>query len=300
LKRLHALNICDVKHLCCHLGTTPKELERICSAPDKYYRKEVRNIKGKIRSLSIPRKRLLEIQKRLNQLLQRVIVPENIHGGLRGHSHITNAMLHARKPMVVTNDLKDFFPSIDYKKVYDVFSKRLWCKPDIARYFTKLTTIDGSLPQGSPTSTILSALVAEPLTKRLNGLAKKHDSTYTQYVDDITFSGPAHVARLNPLIEKIIKQGGFKANPLKTKVMGIEQEQVVTGIRVNQGADVPSMKVKEVRKLIDGLEINRQSGRKPLEEQVASIRGKIQYIIQLNQGAGHYLRRRLDRVLSSE
>ena len=294
------LNICDVKHLCCHLGTTPKELERICSTPDKYYRKEERNIKGKIRNLSTPRKRLLEIQKRLNGFLQRVIVPENIHGGLRGHSHITNAMLHARKPMVVTNDLKDFFPSIDNKKVYDVFSKRLGCKPDIARYLTKLTTIDGSLPQGSPTSTILSALVAEPLTKRLDGLARRHASTYTQYVDDITFSGPTHVSRLNPLIEKIIKQEGFKANLSKKKVMSIEQEQVVTGIRVNQGVDVPSMKVKEVRKLIDGLGIDQRSGRKPSVELIASIKGKIQYIIQLNQGAGRYLQRRLDRVLSSE
>jgi len=298
LKRLHALNICDVKHLCCHLGTTPKELERICSAPEKYYRKEERNFEGKMRSLSIPRKPLLEIQKRLNRLLQRIIVPENIHGGLRGHSHITNAMLHSRKPMVVANDLKDFFPSINYKKVYGVFSKRLGCKPDIARYLTKLTTIDGSLPQGSPTSTILSALVAEPLTNRLNGLSKKHGSTYTQYVDDITFSGPVHVARLNPLLERIIKQEGFKPNPSKRKVMGIDQEQVVTGIKVNQGADVPGMKVKEVRKLIDGLEIQQRSGQKLSEDEVASIKGKIQYIIQLNRGAGLHLRRRLDRVLN--
>jgi retron-type reverse transcriptase len=198
--------------------------------------------------------------------------------------------------MVVANDLKDFFPSINYKKVYSVFSKRLGCKPDIARYLTKLTTIGGCLPQGSPTSTILSALVAEPLTNRLNGLSKKHGSTYTQYVDDITFSGPVHVARLNPLIERIIKQEGFKPNPSKRKVMGINQEQVVTGIKVNQGADVPSTKIKEVCKQIDELEAHRQSGRAPSKHQVASVAGKIQYITQLNQGAGRHLRRRLDRV----
>jgi RNA-directed DNA polymerase len=300
LRKLQALNICDVKHLCYHLGTNERELKFICSAPEKYYRKERRNIKGKIRTLAPPKKPLLEIQKRLNSLLQRVMVLENIHGGLRGHSHITNAVLHARKPMVVTNDLKDFFPSISYKKVYNVFLKRLGCKPDIARYLTKLTTIDGCLPQGSPTSTILSALVAEPLTKRLDELAKKHGSVYTQYVDDITFSGPAHIARLNPLIRKIINQEGFKANPLKSKVMDIGREQVVTGIRVNQGTDAPTEKIEELRKLLDELEIHQRSGQRFLKDQVASVRGRIQYVTQLNQGAGRYLRRRLDRLLNQK
>ena len=150
MKKLPSLNICDLKHLCHHLGTTQKELERICGSPGKYYRKEQRNIKGKIRNLSTPQKRLLEIQKRLNQLLQRIIYPESIHGGLRGHSHITNAIVHTRKPMVVTNDLKDFFPSISYRKVYEVFSKRLGCKPDIARYLTGLTTLDGFCPKVPP------------------------------------------------------------------------------------------------------------------------------------------------------
>jgi RNA-directed DNA polymerase len=298
LKRLYALNICDVKHLCCHLGTDPKELERICSGPSKYYRKEERNIKGKIRSLSTPRKRLLEIQKSLNRLLQRIMAPETIHGGLRGHSHITNAIPHTQKPMVITNDLKDFFPSISYKKVYDVFLRRLGCKPDIARYLTKLTTIDGCLPQGSPTSTILSALVSEPLAKRLEGLAKKHGSTYTQYVDDITFSGSAHIGRLNPLIKKIVNQEGFKVNPSKTKVMDNGCEQVVTGVRVNQGADVPSEKIQEVRNLIDELEVQQRSERKISESEAASLRGKIQYVTQLNRGAGRSLQRRLGRVLN--
>lgn len=298
MKKLHALNICDGKHLCYHLGTTLKELEHICSAPSKYYRKEERNIKGKIRTLCTPRKRLLEIQKSLNRLLQRVIVSESIHGGLRGHSHITNAMPHTRKPTVITNDLKDFFPSVSHGKIYDVFSKRLRCKPDIARYLTKLTTVDGSLPQGSPTSTILSALVAEPLGKRLEGLAKKHGSTYTQYVDDITFSGSAHIARLNPLIKKIVKQEGFNLNPSKTKVMDNGREQVVTGVRVNQGIDVPSEKIQEVRNLINELEAQQRSGRKISESEVASLRGKIQYVTQLNRGVGRSFQRRLSRVLN--
>ena len=62
-------------------------------------------------------------------------------------------------------------------------------------------------------------------------------------------------------------------------------EQVATGVRVNQGPDAPSKKIKEVRNLIDEVEVQQRGGRKISESEVASFSGKIQYIIQLNQGA---------------
>ena len=66
--------------------------------------------------------------------------------------------------MVITNDLKDFFPSISNRNVYDVFLRRLGCKPDIARYLTKLTTIDGCLPQ-APHEYHIICIGLEPLAK---------------------------------------------------------------------------------------------------------------------------------------
>ncbi len=68
--------------------------------------------------------------------------------------------------------------------VYKIFCKRLECSPNVSRYLTRLTTLNGSLPQGSPTSTILAALIAEPLAKRLDNFAKGHRADYSQYVDD--------------------------------------------------------------------------------------------------------------------
>ncbi len=82
----------------------------------------------------------------------------------------------------------------------------------------KLCTLNGSLPQGSPTSTIVAALSTIELTKRLDQFANNHNATYTQYVDDVTISGPRHLDRMAPLLEKIIRQAGFKANPAKTKI----------------------------------------------------------------------------------
>lgn len=297
MRKLSALNICEMSHLFSLLGTNKKELDHIIAHPERYYWQETRNIKGKMRPIAAPQGRLLEILKRLNGLLQRIDLPENIHGGICGHSHITNAALHAKKPMVVNNDLKDFFPSVNHRKVYNIFFRRLGCKPDIARYLTRLTTLNGSLPQGSPTSTILSALVIEPIVKRVDILAKKHGATYTQYVDDMAISGSAHIKQLNPLLGKIIKQQGFRLNPSKTKVLDDKKEQVVTGVRVNQGTDIPSDKIKEIRDLIQELNVRHQTKGEITKGEILRVKGKIRYATNLNRGAGHFLQKRFDKIL---
>jgi hypothetical protein len=47
---------------------------------------------------------------------------------------------------------------------------------------------NGSLPQGSPCSPIVSDIVAHILDVRLARLAKAHGCIYSRYADDLTFS----------------------------------------------------------------------------------------------------------------
>ena len=71
---------------------------------------------------------------------------------------------------------------------------------DVARILTRLCTLKGSLPQGSPTSTIVAALSTVELTDRLDQFASNHNASYTQYVDDVTVSGPKHMIKMTPLL----------------------------------------------------------------------------------------------------
>lgn len=295
-RQLSALNIRDVRHLCKHLGTFPGELERICRAPKRHYRYRTMETKGKVRPLATPHGELRGILDRLQSLLQRVALPQSIHGGRRKHSYLTNARPHVRKRTVLRMDIQDFFPWISHRRVYRMFHRRLGCSPDVARYLTILTTLNGSLPQGSPTSTIVAALVIRPLAERLAGLARHHRADYTQYVDDITLSGPAHVARLIPTIERIIAQEGFRVNIDKTEVVAAGDEQIVTGVRVNRGTDAPSGKIAETRQLIAALEDQVRLGGTLSRRAIASARGKVRYIECLNRGAGRLLGRRLERL----
>jgi len=301
MRPLVALNIRDVRHLCKLLGTSPEELERICAEPKRYYRQSQLVIRGKTRPIATPHGRLRETLDRLQSLLQRVCLPESIHGGRRGYSYITNALSHLCKPLVLCMDLKDFFPSVTNHRIYNVFRGRLGCTPDVARYLTRLTTLNGCLPQGSPTSTILAAIASEPLAMRLGKLAVQHRAQYSQYVDDVTISGPEHLGRLVPLVETAIRHEGFVVNNSKTRVASGNTEKTVTGIRVNQGPDIPRKKLQEVRCLIDDLERNRNCIRGGVSKrELDSIKGKIRFVEGLNPGAGRFLRRRFNRVLLRE
>lgn len=289
VRKLAALNICDERHLCKHLGVSKNELDSICRCIERWYYQSKRNIKGKIRQIATPKDKLRKILDRLQELLQRILLPEYIHGGTKGHSNITNAIPHIKKSVIINFDIKDFFPNIKSGRVYKIFSNRLGCSPDVSRYLTRLTTLNGSLPQGSPTSTILVALVAEPLAKRLGRLAQIYHADYSQYVDDITISGSPNVMHLIPFVKKIIEQEGFKINPNKLKIQRNYEEQIVTGVRVNQCLDAPSIKIREVREQIEKIFVQNKCGINTSGHTLASINGKINNIKRLNKGAGRFL-----------
>ncbi len=300
-KKLTALYIRDIRHLCKHLGTQRKELESICKRLERYYWQRQETVNGKIRYLATPRGRLREILDKLQALLQRISLPDCIHGGRKGHSNITNALIHINKSVVLNLDLKDFFPNVTKQMIYNIFCKRLGCSPNVSRYLTRLATLNGSLPQGSPTSTILAALVTEPLAKRLDNFAKGHCAGYSQYVDDNSVSGVEYVQNLIPTIKKIkkiIRQEGFKINNAKTNVSTSDYEQIVTGVRVNKGLDVPKEKLKTVRRQIETIAPQIKLLKSHSCKELASIRGKIHNITRLNKGAGHSLTKRLNKLIN--
>lgn len=303
MRPLSALCIRDIEHLCKHLGADPRELQRICDGiercPRRYYREWSKTIKGKLRPICEPIGRLKELLVRLNALLQRLALPGNLHGGVKGRSPLSNARVHIGKPTILKSDVKKFFPSVSNRRIYEVFTVRCGCTPNVARILTRLTTLHGCLPQGSHTSTVLANLVAEPLALRLDRLAEMHNSAYTQFVDDVTLSGPHHLNRLEKTVKKIIVQEGLQVNEEKTEPVPASKEQVVTGVRVNNQLDVPSAKLTEVRKKLDEMASREAQGIEVAPDELASVEGKIRHIGSLNPGAAKVLWRRL-RVLKRQ
>ncbi len=302
---IHKLKIKDVKHLAKLLHTTPKELNEICdnisATPQKYYIQWTKKTKtGKERPMVKIHGRLREILDKLKKILERIKVPAYVHGGIKGKSTITNARPHMGKPMLLRSDLEKHFPSVSHQKVCEMFHDQQECTWKVSNILTRLTTLDNGLPQGSPTSTLISNLVTLTLSNRLYGFAETRKVDCTQYVDDYTFSGSHRLEKYKDKIVSIISQEGFKYNSSKTITIPSKKEQITAGIRVNgKCPDIPSTKLKEIQSELSTLQQQIEMGSYLSEKTVERMKAKIRYVRRLNPGAAKPLNCKLRNIKSS-
>lgn len=285
------LNIRSVKHLCMRLRTSERELTSIMSDPSRFYRFREISKDGKIRIVARIYGPLRVIQDRLQDELRRLQYPVELQGGFRGRSNVSNANIHLRPAAILKSDISNFYPSVSNAKVYRVFCNVLGCSPAVSRILTRLCTLNGALPQGAPTSSILAGLASMNLLRRARKLAQTHRARFSLYVDDLTLSGPKHVTQLESLVCRMIEQSGFRPN--RGKTYGVQVgEFVVTGVRIEKQIDCPSKKLREIDIEIDKVRTDNHSPR-----QVRSLEGKIRYVTGLNRGAANLRARRLRRRL---
>lgn len=111
----------------------------------------------------------------------------------------------------------------------------------------------GVLPQGAPTSPMLSNLSARILDEKLTEYADQHGFIYTRYADDITLStvdlhATLSVGNIHRSVTGIIRRSRFKVNDKKTRVAGPGSKKLVLGLLVD--GDRPRIS-KETYKRID-------------------------------------------------
>lgn len=218
--------------------------------------------RGEFRTISAPCPGLKVIQTCLCKILTDYYKPHAAAMGfVQGRSVADNAKVHVGQEYVYNIDLKNFFPSIKGGRIY----KRLLAKPFLldpatANMIVRLCCgVDENgvevLPQGAPTSPILTNIICERLDRKLSKLAKAYDLRYTRYADDITFSGVNN--KFNPegnfcqALKRIIEEEEhLRINEDKTRVRGRNQRQEVTGLSVNEKANVSKDYVKQIRTML--------------------------------------------------
>lgn len=107
------------------------------------------------------------------------------------------------------------------------------------------------LPQGAPTSPVITNIVCQRLDFLLTAVAKRFGLKYTRYADDITFSSPHNVYQKDgeflKELHRIIKEQGFHIKETKTRLQKTGHRQEVTGLVVNDKANVHKRYVKQLR-----------------------------------------------------
>ena len=204
---------------------------------------------GEERQIDCPNGELREIQKRLEiQLLeycnekakQKDLNQKISHAFIKKKSIVTNAAVHRNKRYILNVDLKDFFQSIHFGRVMGYFQKNqdFEMNYEVAVTIAQIVCYRGCLPQGAPTSPLISNLIGNIVDMSVIQLAKKYRLSYTRYADDMTFStNDKHFLEkkeefICELREKIEKNG-FKLNESKTRLTYKDSRQEVTGIVVN-------------------------------------------------------------------
>ena len=224
------------------------------------------------RTINPPKQELKIIQKRINAyLVEYIKLPDYAFGGVKSKDNIQNARYHKGQKYVFQTDLKDFFPNITHKKVYDMYV-RVGFSHDVSSMLTKLTTYKGHLPQGAPTSTTIANLVFSPTGRALQTIAEREGLRFTTFVDDITMSSQKDFKHIVPEIIETITSDGFKISHGKTTYKsGITD---ITGVRMLNNSMTVTDKFKATFAKEEDKSSPRAKGLKNYKERIKFISNK--------------------------
>lgn len=278
---------------------------------DHYQVFKIKKKSGGYRIIHAPSSRLKRIQSILNFLLQVYFYPNlnyYMNGFVYGRSISRNALPHVRKRFVLNMDIENFFPSISKSAISKAFMEPPFSldsrQIQIIDALSELCTLKGVLPQGAPTSPILSAVVTQVLDEKLSEYARVNRVRYSRYADDITFSSnldvftPCFIENVND----IVNSQGFSINTKKTNLRTWSDRQVVTGLVVNAKLNVKREFLKNLRAILFNWEKNgyqvAQRNMYRIERNQSSlkdvVRGRVDFIGQV-RGVNDPLYLRLKR-----
>lgn len=248
--------------------TSDAILKRYCIGWSPYSVYKIEKVRKdgtkKVRTIHAPTGVLKTIQR---QILKSVLYHLAAHPCAHAYIHYKNiksgAIEHSKYKYTVTIDIKDFFPSITTTKVRETlefFLKKVYaedeepdsyemCWSDSSKnvadelgvsgldQIVALTTYQGSLPQGAPTSGALSNLVFYPLDCLFEQVCVEKELAYSRYADDLTFSGNSkdvlHKFVFGYVFKKL-QENGFAVNKRKVHVYKDEEHRRVTGLNVKE------------------------------------------------------------------
>jgi hypothetical protein len=246
--------IAHIEALASILSTTPSELVDLSDSIPSLWKpgKVLKKKDGTPRPTHDARKPLKVIHERIkNRLLKQVDYPRYILGGISDNKttrdYAQHAALHAKKKILISEDIQDFFPSTTSNVVRHIWQRFFNFHPDVAALLTKLTTHEGALPQGWKTSGYLANLALWDREPDFVAQLHRQGLAYSRFMDDVTVSAPFPLSKtqLSNIVADIygmLASRDFRPKRTKHKISTGKQRMEVTGLNVNAAS--PSMPKK--------------------------------------------------------
>lgn len=220
---------------------------------------------GGLRTIYSPASRIKFYQRNLADILVDLYPNKKcVQGYLKERGIRSNALVHSHKRIVINLDLKDFFSSIHFGRVRGMFlSKPFGFNEEVATTLAQICCFNGILPQGAPSSPIVTNFICRRLDNQLQSFAIDNKMTYSRYADDITFSTnlsqiPSKIGRIgqegylviSKELRNIIESNDFKINESKTRYSMHNNRQEVTGLIVNEKINVDRRFIRRIRAML--------------------------------------------------
>jgi len=232
------------------IGVSPRLITSLLYATHKYYRQfNIGKRGGGERTISAPKTFLKVIQYWiLDYLLYPLKIHPICHSYQRGKSIITNASPHINSEYVANIDISDFFGSINHTMTIDLLRKNGFGEK-LSKTIARLTSLNNGLPQGAPTSPILSNAYLYSFDETAAQVVKSTGLNITRYADDITISGKNKDSITNTitLFKQELSAKGLELNAKKTRIASRGGQQRVAGVVVNDKALPPRKLRRRVR-----------------------------------------------------
>ena len=236
----------------------------------KYTQFSISKKTGGQRVIVAPRRKVKMLQTLLKDVMYEIYPGKVVaHGFAKGKSIVTNAQSHLDKRFVFNLDLENYFGSIHFGRVRNLFlSKPFNFNKSVATILAQICCHKNALPQGAPTSPIVANMISFKLDSQLQRLAKLTNSTYTRYADDITFSFTSgkirlpreivileeNIARPGEELKRIIEDNGFRINYKKVRFSGKLTRMEVTRLTINEFPNVRRGYIKQIGSMLHSWE----------------------------------------------
>ena len=267
--------VLSLRHLAHLAGVSYKFLRAVVSRreldPYRIFRihNRVTTASKRYRIICVPDSPLLRTQSWIAQSILRTATPHHASTAFaQGDDIVSAAQVHHDARWLIKLDVENFFESITEISVYRVFLS-LGYQPlvafELARLCTRVRRLSdiyeknprwrswsrghkisayttgqlGYLPQGAPTSPMLSNLCVAAFDDDVYAIATDHGLRYSRYADDVSLSTPCASfsrAQAVQVIRKVygaMVQHGLSPNRGKTQIRPPGSRKVVLGLLVN-------------------------------------------------------------------
>ncbi len=276
------------------LGIPARTLYRLSNNIGKHYReKKIPKSDGTVRLLSVPDEILKKVQRSIAEKLL-AYEPVSLYAKAYriGGSVISNAAPHVAKEKILKLDIYHFFDSISYSSVKEKCFPAEKYAEKIRILLAMLCYHGESLPQGAPTSPIISNIILRDFDIEVGRWCSERKIFYSRYCDDMTFScdGDFDGAEVTAFVKQKLGVLGFILNDKKTRLLKKGDKKTVTGIVVSEKLNASKEYRRTVRAEIHycqkfGVEEHLSRSANALADNpskyLASLMGKVNYVLQI-------------------